>query len=175
MFTPPHIKLFYLYQLALSLLLCFLTHFLQSHNIFLWAEKSTSRVEWRQVVLSNFQSGEIRTGPGKITYWICSIKHVGSWRLTNAPPSPSTSHFIQICCSSLEITQTQSVLWDPFWDQTGIIGFYFPSLAKQNLILEAKITKINARDRMDGVVFQIPMFRHSAKLELRQKAFVEAQ
>lgn len=131
MFTPPHIKLFYLYQLALSLLLCFLTHFLQSHNIFLWAEKSTSRVEWRQVVLSNFQSGEIRTGPVKITYWICSIKHVGSWCLTNAPPSPSTSHFIQICCSSLEITQTQSVLWDPFWDQTGIIGFYFPSLAKQ--------------------------------------------
>ena len=28
---------------------------------------------------------------------------------------------------------------------------------------------------MDGVVFQIPMFRHSAKSELRQKAFVEAQ
>ena len=110
---------------------CFLIHFIQSHNIFLWAEKSTSRVEWRQVVLSNFQSGETRTGPGKITYWICSIKQVGSWHLTNAPPSPFTSHFIKICCPSLEIIQTQSVLQDPFWDQTGITGFYFPSLANQ--------------------------------------------
>lgn len=130
MFTPPHIKLFYLYQLTLLLLLCFLIHFLHSHNIFLWAEKSTSRVEWRQVVF-NFHSEETRAGPVKITYWTCSIKQVGSWHLPNTPASPFTSHSIQICCPRLEIIQTQSVLQDPFWDLTGITGFYFPSLAKQ--------------------------------------------